>query len=88
MKRVGISGRLVIIIVCGAVMMACNTGLPDVLVTKSGTRYQGQVADKGNSYVLIKRGGGKIGYTPVPCDTVTGGWQNGHQVPMCVRAGH
>lgn len=59
MKRVGISGRL-IIIVCGAVMMACNTGLPDVLVTKSGTRYQGQVTDKGNWYVLTKPGGGKM----------------------------
>ena len=39
---------------------ACPHALGDVLITKSGAKYEGKVVDQGASYVLTKSSGGKM----------------------------
>ncbi len=55
MKRTCAIGLLLLV---GAVFVRAVVG--DVLVTKSGSRYEGTVIDKGDSYVVIRPSGGKM----------------------------
>jgi len=41
-------------------MLASQAALADVLVAKNGKRWEGQVVDKGDRYILTRPGGGKI----------------------------
>ena len=44
----------------GCVLLIHALGVADVLVTKSGSRYQGKVTEQGDSYVLVRAKGGKM----------------------------
>ena len=43
-----------------AIIVSSPAVLADILITKSGTRYEGEVIESGESYILLKSGGGKM----------------------------